>query len=840
MWHDLRQAVRTLSKHPAFAATGVVVLALGMGLNTAIFSIVYAMLFRPLPVAAPHELVSIYQIFSLQPDRPTVIHSGYYGFFKERNEAFTDITAHWAISYTLRADGETDVVNAAWVLSNYFDVLGVQPIMGRALLAAEDDVANPERAAVISHALWTRRFRSDPGIVGKPLNLALGGQADLPFTVVGVMGPEFNGISDPWKPIQLWVTMAQGREQPETRWAGAAIARLKPGVSVDQAKAIIAAQGRQFYYSQRRARQENEPRLVVYRTSDVRMPFDPSAVLVPARLAGAMTVVVAMVLLVAATNIAGILVARGVGRSGEIAVRRVLGAGPLRIARQLLAESLLLSIAGAVLGFVLASWLLSAFRAFTPVQFAFDVKMDWGAVLFTTAICMAAGVIVGIVPARQAMRLDVLPWLAGSGAAQTRQTRRRLRHVITLPQVALSLVLLLVAGVYVRALLRVELAGLGYEPRNVVVAHPVLRTRPGERPSLHRPRSATDPQLEERYAERTRRFYGQLLDHLRAIPGASAVAVADSLPLREPPERANWSVVAQEDSDTGERFRVGVERSSVSPGYFDTVGMVPISGRDFDERDTRRTPKVAMVSASVAHRLWPGRDPVGRRLTMINEWAVNDRRESYEVVGVVGDTRRVLHEGGARPCVYFPLGQEWRPGTGNILVRGAGDSRSLIPAIKEAVAAADPLADVARVRTMTQAAGEILYPRRIAAAILAVSGMIAVLLATIGVYGVVSYSVAQRTGEIGVRMALGADRRDIVRLVLREGGVVAALGSLVGLALGYAAIRITSSRYLALPQLDMATVLITPLALGAVVLLACYLPARRAGSVEPMDVLRQA
>jgi predicted permease len=839
MWHDLRQALRILRKHPAFAFTAAVVLAFGVGLNTAIFTIVYAMLFRQLPVAAPHELVSIYQIFPRQPDRPTVIHSPYYDFFKERNEAFTDITAHWSIPFTLRADGETDVVNAAWVLSNYFGVLGVKPIMGRALLPAEDDVANPERTAVISHALWTRRFRSDPGIVGKRISLALSDQVGMLFTVVGVMGSEFNGISDPWKPVHIWVTMTQGREQPERRWSGGAIARLKPGVSVEQAREIIATQGRQFYYLQPSARPEHEPRLVVYRTNDVRMPFDPSAALVPVRLAGAMTVVVAMVLLVAATNIAGILAARGVGRSGEIAVRRVLGAGPLRIARQLLAESLLLATAGGLLGFVLARWLLSAFRAFTPIQFTFDVTMDSSAVLFTTAICAAVGVIVGIIPARQATSLDVLPWLTGR-AVQTKQTKRRLRHAITLPQVAFSLMLLLVAGVYVRALLRVELADLGYEPDNVLVAHPVLRTQSGERPAPRRERSPFAAQLEERYAARSRRFYWQLLDRLRAIPGASGVAITDSLPLREPPGRANWSALPQEGFQAGERHGLGTERSSVSPGYFRTMEARLVSGRDFDERDTTTTPKVAVVSASVAQQLWPGRDPAGRMLTMVNEWAATtEKSESYEVVGVVGDTRPVLHEAGGRPCVYFPLGQEWRPLSANVLVRGAGDSRSLIPAIKEAVGGADPFADVARIGTMAQKAGEILYPRRIAAAILAVSGMIALLLATIGVYGVVSYSVAQRTGEIGVRMALGAERRDIIRLVLREGGTVAALGSLAGLALGYAAIRITSSTYLALPQLDIATILITPLALTAVVLLACYLPARRAGCVEPMDVLRR-
>lgn len=338
MWHDLRQAVRTLAKHPGFVGLAALVLALGIGLNTAIFSIVHALLYKPLPVDAPHELVSIYQILPRQPDRPTVTPGLFYDFLKEHNEAFSEITAHWGLTYTVRADGETDVVNAEWVLSNYFDVLGVAPLLGRALLPAEDDISNPARAVVISHALWTRRFRSDPDILGKSITLALWGQPDVPFTVVGVMAPAFKGVSDPWKPTQLWITMAQGRDLPERRWSGGVIARMKPGVSIEQARAIVSAQGRQWYQTRPKAAPEHEPRMVLYRTSDVRMPFDPAAALIPTRLAGAMTLVVAMVLLVAATNIAGILMARGIGRAGEIAVRRVLGAGSLRIVRQLLAE----------------------------------------------------------------------------------------------------------------------------------------------------------------------------------------------------------------------------------------------------------------------------------------------------------------------------------------------------------------------------------------------------------------------------------------------------------------------------------------------------------------------
>ena len=835
MWQDLRQAARSLGKHPGFVSLAAIVLALGIALNTAIFSIVYSMLYKPLPVESPGELASIYAVSKSQPDRPGVIFSPAQQFFKQHSNVFTDVTMHWGVAYMLRADGESEIVNAEWVLSNYFDVLGVEPMLGRPLQAAEDQLSSTERAVVISHALWVRRFKSDPAIVGRQITLALTwAQVDLPAHVVGVMGPDFKGISEPWKPTHVWIAFAQGsHQQLQPIFSGAGIGRLRPGISLTQARAAVETQSGDA--SGGLFAPGREPRFVLYRTNDVRMPFNPAAALIPRRLAAAMTVVVMMVLLVAATNIAGILMARGVGRSGEIAVRRVLGAAPLRIVRQLLAESLLLSFAGGLLGFVAAGWLLGAFRVLTPIQFAFDVARDARVAVFTSAVCILAGIVVGVLPARQAIRLDVLPWLAGSGGTQTRQTKARLRHAITLPQVAVSLMLLLVAGVYVRALLRVELADLGYEPRNVLVVTPTLRWQPDDLPHRRKP----DPQREERVAARARAFYQKLLERLHAMPGAADSAIASSLPLREPPARHDWRAVVQEDPAAGGRDGTGTERASVSPGFFRTLGIKLVDGRDFDERDTRTTARVAIVSASVAHRLWPGR-AVGRTVTMINEWpASNERPESYQVVGVVDDVQPVLGEGSQRPFVYFALGQQWRPTAAFVLVRGAGDSRILIPVTKDVITRADAFADVYRVQTMTQMVGEILYPRRIAATVLAVSGLVALLLSTIGVYGVVSYSVAQRTGEIGVRMALGAERGDIIRLVLAEGARVAALGSVAGLVLGYAAIAVTSSRYLAVPRLDiLSVVLMSSLICGAVVL-ACYVAARRAGRLDPMDVLRR-
>jgi putative ABC transport system permease protein len=631
------------------------------------------------------------------------------------------------------------------------------------------------------------------------------------------------------------VTHAQsGRRELAGRalYSIAGIARLKPGVTLSEAHAVIATQGRQFYYSRPSARPEHEPAFHVLRTNDVRTPFDPTAILIPQRLAGALALVVATVLLIAAANIAGILLARGVGRTAEIAVRRVLGAGPFRIVRQLLAESVLLAMFGGALGLVLAAWLLSLFRAFTPSEFALDAGFDLQVVWFAIALCVMAGLIVGLVPALQAARTNLQPWLASGGVA-THAGRKRARHAITIPQVALSLALLLVGGAYIRSLVQTETADLGYRTENLAVASPTLRPDPGEDLSL------TEGQRAERYAQRTRRFYAQLLDRMRALPGTADVALADSLPLREASYQPDWLTVSQESFLAGDRAGVSGDRRSVSPGYFRTMSMAMTGGRDFDERDTYTNRKVAVVSAALAQRLWPGRDPIGHQLTAVNGFnGFKEKVDWFEVIGVVTDVTPILQES-TRPTVYFPLSQEWRPHVAHAIARAHADSRTLFPAIKAAVTGSDPFADVSRATTMRQLVASILYPRRIAGAVLSVSGFVALFLAVIGIYGVVSYSVAQRTGEIGVRMALGAERRDIVRLVLKDGMKIAILGSVAGLVLGYASARATSNRYLALPHLDALTLVLTPLILGAVILLACYAPARRAGLVDPLTVLRQ-
>lgn len=836
MWQDLRQAVRTLSKHPGFVAIAATVLGLGIGLNVAIFSIVHAMLFTPWPVTDSHELASLYWVLPRQPDRPHVFPNTYVEEFRKYEAVFSGIAGHWGVSYALNANDETDTVRAEWVTANYFDLLGVTPHLGRALRSSEDDPANPARAAVISHQLWTRRFKADPAIVGKNIRLALWGRPEHVYTVVGVAPEGFKGIAAPWTPTQLWVTFMQsGHEVASGRrgYGAGAIGRLKPGVDIQQARAVVATAGRQAYYSRPNAPLEYEPRFLLLPTDSVRMPFDPSAILIPTRVAGALTIVVATVLLIAAANIAGVLLARGVGRTSEIAVRRVLGAGPLRIVRQLLTESVLLSLVGGTVGLVLAAWLLSLFRAFTPSEFALEAGFEPGVIWFAIGLCVVAGLVVGVVPALQAARANLLPWLANSGVA-VRSGRQRARHAITVPQVALSLALLLVGTAYIRALLQTETADLGYQTRNLAVASPILRPDPGEDATI------TEGERAERHAARTRRFYTGLVERMRALPGIADVALADGLPLREASYQPDWIIVSRERFLAGDRVGVAGDRMSVSPGFFRTMSIGMPVGRDFDDRDTYTNHRVAIVSAGLAQRLWPGRDAIGQQVAAVNGWnGFKGTVDWFEVIGVAEEVSPILQERGSRPTVYFSLSQEWRPFIANVVARAHGDSRTLFPALKAAVTGSDAFADVFRTTTMQQMVASVLYPRRIAGAVLSISGLVALFLAVIGIYGVVSYSVAQRTGEIGVRMALGADRSDIVRLVLGDGTRIAILGSVAGLILGDVCTRATSNRYLSLPQLDVLTLVVTPLILASVILLACYVPARRAGLVDPLTVLRR-
>lgn len=829
MLNDLRYAVRTLTKAKGFTAVAVLVLALGIGINTALHTVVYSIFFKPLPVRAPHELVYIYWILGTNP-RPHGIPATHFEAFRSLTNAFTDVAGHWQAVGRLTAEEVTEITPGETVTANYFDVLGVKPLLGRTF-RADEDAPSTELAIVISHELWIRRFSSSPDILGKKVRLH-NRSGERQLTVVGVMPPAFRGVANIWSPSQYWVTYAHAHD--DRRYTVGPIARLRPGTSVAQARPIVAGAGEQLTA----ASAERSARYVTLPATSVRMPFDPGASILPMRVSATLAVVVAIVLFIAAANVAGMLVARGIGRGGEMALRLVLGASRGRLVRQLLTESLALATIGGGCGSLVALWLVAIFKTYTPPQYAVDVAMDPQVLAAAALLTAGMGVAVGLLPAVRASRVNLLSALTGSGAGVTQYRPSPLRRWIVIPQVGLSLVLLLTAGFHVRALVTIERQELGYDAANVTVLSTSLRPIPGDDAPIY-PLSGDGraAAVAETRAERSRAFYRQVLAATTVVSATGGVAIASQLPL-ELANQTDWTAVTQVRLLAGETDGHPTARVHVSPGYFRTMGIRLIEGRDFDDRDSRSSPRVAIVNRSLAQKLWPGRSAVGQIVAARNNFpALSERIEWAEIVGVVNDVSPIVREPGQSAHIYLSLGQEWQPHVSTIVARTPGSSL-VTQQLRAAVASADPLSEVDRIQTMEQIAAAILYPRRLAAAILAASGLIGMMLAAFGIHGIIAYSVVQRVREIGIRSTLGANRKDVFRLILGEGVVVLGLGTALGLALTYTALRVTS-RFVTTPPVDVVTLILVPVILGGVILLASYVPARRAAGLDPMDALRQ-
>jgi putative ABC transport system permease protein len=831
---DLLYSVRTLRRSPAFTCTAVLVLALGIGINSAVFSVVNTLLFRPLPVRAPEELVYMYEV---RGDHPMITTSSDLYFFDGHYDAaFSQMTGHFPVSSAFVVGEKAERVSGEMVAANYFDVLGVKPARGRTFRPEDDDASTTRKVIVISDDLWQRVFDRDPNVIGQQVRLTHYRQTDY-YEVIGVTGPGFTGLTDPWQPAQYWATVTQvfGPGGLGRGTSLGVIGRLKAGMSIAQARPIVSAQS-VLMQREVRARLAAQPnfqpnRYVIFPASAVRTPLDPTAEVVPVRLASAVMVVVAIVLLIAAANIAGILLARGVARTGELAVRQALGAGTYRLVRQVITENVAVSAAAGASGLGLA-WVLAAiYRVYTPARFAVEATLDVRILVFTAAVSVGAGALVGLAPALQVLKVNVAGVLGGSaGGGMTRRVRGRLRHGVVIPQVALSMALLVVAGVHVRALVGIEQQDLGYRTDDITVVgvtyldSGATRTPP--------PGPERDRLLEAR-ALRSQAFFRRVSDRLKGVSAPGGLATTDRLPVAGTnyPE----TFVSQDAFQKGPPTLAGALRADVSGNYFRTMGISLQQGREFDERDTLTSPRVTIISTALANRLWPAGTALGRYIAPYSPDRSNEKIDWVEVVGVVSEVDPVLHEAGQQPFVYLPFAQKWEPSSMQIVARQSGDATALIKDVKAAISVDDSFASV---RRMDEIVGEILYPRRTAAGILVISGVIGVVLAAIGLYGVIAYSVAQRMREIGIRSTLGADQRNILGLVLREGAVVAAVGAIPGFGLSLLALRWTSTLVGVLPTVDLLTFTTMPVVMAAVVLAACYFPARRAARVDPIAVLR--
>jgi predicted permease len=833
IWQDLRFSFATLRRAPAFATMAVLVLGLGIGVNTAIFSLVNAAFFAPIPVERPDELVYVYQFL---PSGQTFI-TGHpqLEFFRQHNDVFSGLTAHWAGPLALTIGDESTLTPGEIVTANYFDVLGVKPTLGRTFGPAEDDLSTTQRAIVISDDLWARRFARASSVLGAVVRID--GQ---PFTVVGVMPREFHGLADPWSPSDCWVTAVQIYGEAYRQASIGIIGRLAPGVTLDQTRAAVTVRNEQWWRERntrmpRRLPDSSGPTArrgpnpsVVLPILDVRTPVSPDDELVPMRLAAAVAMVVALVLLVAATNIAGLLSARGLARTQDVAVRRALGASGGRLVRQLATEGVMLALAGGAVGLVLASWLLRMYRAYTPQRYVIDTALDAHVLLFVLGLCVLVGALVSLAPALQTLHVNVVAALTGA-SGPTPRARRWLRHGIVVPQIAAALLLLLVAGVHVRTLAPIEMTRPGYDVEDLTVLS-IGYTEPLSA-SVEPPPAAREAER----AEHARRFLRELTNRIEGVPAHAGVALSSNVPTYDqggaPPLTASREALAGGAGATTGAFAV-----QVSAGYFKTIGIPLLQGRDFDMRDVRETTHATIVSESVAHRLWPGRSPIGHQLAQYDPARPPDRLDWLTVVGVVGDTTAILRPHVPTPEIYVPLSQQWRPQTSVLIVRSGTPSQ--LGSLRAAVADADPMGAVYRMRTIGQIVDDMLYPRRAAASILTVSGLVGLLLAAVGLYGIVSQAVAQRLREIAIRMTVGADRRDVFALVLREGALVTLVGAALGLPLALMALRVTANLVGEVPRFDWLVLIVVPTIVALVVLAACYLPARRAANADPAGILR--
>ena len=842
IWRDVVHGARALRRSPGFTSGAVMVLALSIGVNTAVFSIINAVLFRPLPVRAPSELAFVY------PDRNVlVVAYEEMTSWRQATEIFSDVASVSGDSAQLGLGLDKTRMEGESVSTNYFELLGLSASKGRVLSPTIDEAADAAPVVVISNRVWRRKFDADPDIIGRVIRLGVSQRADTGwrYTIVGVMPPEFTGVVSPWQATDFWVPVLQRKRELDlgvsdapltAQRVGIVIGRRRSGVSIEQAQAFVRTRHSSYKGPEAIARARIDASLVVRDSRQVKLPFDEAGRIAPSRLAAALMGVAGMVLLIGVANLVGVTVARGIVRRSEIAIRLTIGASRARLARQLVIEGLLLSALGGVGGVIGSRWLVASFLAATPSGAGLEtlvVPLDTRVLVFTLLVVVLVGVVVGLAPLREASKTDLLVTLRGGSETGPGRSRARLRHWIIVPQVCVCMTLLLAAGVATRALLRVAFRNPGYQPSHAALVQLdlVWLSRGFQAPKEQR--AAEFRRLQERAAYISRR----VVELAEAAPEVDAVGLSTASPTGG--HEISFVLRAGFSADS---IHYSAAHAQVTPGYFAAIGLPLTAGRLLDRRDIDQSAKVIVVDEIIAARLWPGRSPISEFLglhgagsTQIPDW--------LEVVGVVGPVRHPLSEGEWRPFVYLPWpngpsGDTHVPTSPLLVARGRGSDADLVTALRRAVAAADPETAVTSAGSLTQSIDTIRYPRRIATALLVSSASIGLVLAALGLYGVVSYSVAQRRRELGIRAALGADRRDLLKLIMREGIVVALIGSASGFVIAFAGIRVVSNQVFAMPELDLTTALAVPLVLITVVLLACYLQARRAARVDPMTALR--
>ncbi len=808
---DIRYAIRNLIKRPGFVAIAVITLALGIGANTAIFSLVNTVMLRSLPVDRPNEILSV--AVRGKNDSMSAFSYPNYKDFRDRNDVLSGLLVYRFVPLSLSRGGNNERVWGYEVSGNYFDVLNVKAIRGRMFLPEEDQTKLSHPVIVIGYECWQRRFGGDPSLVGKDVLIN-----NHQFRVIGIAPEGFKGTEVIYSP-EIWVPASMMEwVEPGATWIDNrntknffAIGRLKSGVSWRQAEASLNLLGQQIG---KEYPDSNEGQSIKLDAPGFILPDLRGAVV---NFTWVLMAAVGLVLLVTCTNLAGLMLARATDRRKEIAIRLAMGANRLRLIRQLLTESVLLATAGGAVGVLLAIWILRALLAFKPpIDFplALDVSVDWRVLLFSLAVSVTAGVIFGFAPALQATRPNLVGALKDT-AAQGGAAKTKLRSVLVVAQISISLIVLISAGLVVRTLQQLQKMNPGFDTQNAITM-------------------SFDLGLQGYDEARGQQFFKQLQERLQSLPGVESAAVTSYIPLSLN-YNSNTIFVEGKPAERGDNAPTAMT-ASVGPAYFKTMGTPILQGREFTDADQAKTEQVAVVNEYFIRRLMPElqtpAEAVGKRFSFqgaSGPWV--------QIVGVAkaGKYFNIAEE--PRPFVWTPMTQNYNS-SGILVARTKGSPEGLFGAVRGQVQSLDANLPLFDVKTLTEHMKFALFPAKIAATVLGVFGFVALLLAAIGVYGITSYAVAQRTHEIGVRLALGAQLSDVLKLVLGHGLKLTIIGAALGLFGAFLATRAITSVLYGVSATDPLTFTFVSLLLIGVALVASYVPARRATKVEPLIALR--
>jgi predicted permease len=801
--HDLRHSARMLLKRPGFSLIALLTLALGIGANTAIFSVVNAVMLSPLPYHDSDRLVRI----STSEKDGVLSNAGYATLadWRERSQSFEQMVAIRSWGGTLTGQGEPEVVRGLRVSTDYFKMLGVSPVIGRDFRPEEDRPAT-RYVVVLGHSIWQRRFNSDPQVIGKQLILS-----DVTFTIVGVMPPEFTDLlaANFHEGAEIWAPLGYDITQPfacRSCQHLKAIARLKPDITLEQARAEMS--GIMKVMAQEHPKIYATPSIFIARLQDqFTVAIRPALYL----LLGA----VGLVLLIACANIANLLLARASERSKEMAIRLALGAGQWRVVRQLLFESLLLAFLGSSFGLLLAMWGTSLLISLSPAKMfqLQPVSIDARVLLFTLLTSLLTGVLFGLAPAWQASRQDMQLALKENSKSSSGKKQRRLRESFVVAEIVFAMVLLVGAGLLIRSLIHVLETKPGFESHNLL--------------SMVVPAASAKKYKDD---AQVRAFYQEVMRRIEALPGVEAAGIVSNLPFGGNMDMSGFHI--EEKPLPNPADAPSAERYGVSPEYTRTMGIPLLRGRGFTEDDRANTPLVALINRSAAQRLWPNEDPIGKRIRL---GGIDSSLRS--IIGIVGDVNHYDLETAPDLQAYVPHAQ-WTDSNMLLVLRTTSDPGALTGPVREAIRAIDPDAPLYKISTMRDLISTSTAQRRFTLLLLAVFAAVALLMAAIGLYGVMSYAVTQRTREIGIRIALGAQSTDVQRLIIGRGMKLVSIGVALGSVAALGLTQLMTKLLFEVRATDPLTFVGIALLLVIVAIMACWIPSRRVTKINPVIALR--